>query len=255
MKMRPVAVGVGDGEAQLPEADVLELDVELRAGRRMQHAGGNRNCPWWCPAEPARGRTTCCRGRPGRRTSSIPPDRDAARCRRTCRDIAPAAGAARSSGTPAAPSAGRGPTGVWVMPACLAHRRAAAVAADDVVGPQRAAAGCRRALRSSTCAPSIVLRDAVQRSSHRAFRTFGNSAARLRSTALGGVLRQPLVVGEVDRAAPARAAASRSGSRRAACRRPSARRCRTRAGSSAPRASSASTPQKWKCSSVRWVRF
>ena len=34
----PAAVAVGDGEAQVPEADVLELDLERRTHRLVQEA-------------------------------------------------------------------------------------------------------------------------------------------------------------------------------------------------------------------------
>ena len=34
----PVAILIGDGDAQIPEADMLEFDIEFRADRRMQIA-------------------------------------------------------------------------------------------------------------------------------------------------------------------------------------------------------------------------
>ena len=117
---------------------------------------------------------------------------------------------------------------VWVMPACSLVRT-----------------GCRRSRRRSRRCSSdgrlpsrsaITTCDAVTswlsppRSSRRASRRSASSAARLPQHGLRRVLRQPLVVGEIEGPDELALHPVVAYSRRAASRRPSARRCRTRAG-------------------------
>jgi hypothetical protein len=229
-------VGVGDGDAQVPEADVVEFDGEGRPPRRgaagrfeveVVLRGAEGHGAWKNQLSP---------GPRGRRTASSLRGPGAGRCRTACRDSAPAARAARSSGRRAAPS-------------------------SVVVGGSPDAGGCSRTSERLPSQPTIAADrvSRVRRSRDRgdgdavpssleprpAPAVEGGDRGKLRGAgaqhAFGRVLGQALVVGEVEGAHEGAVQPVVVPVATAACRRRHARRCRipwARCGRRAARARS-----------------